>query len=543
MTTSPTTATGPDETSGDGPGDLAIRGTALADRVAGLAEASAAARGRIADALLDDVATAADRATGRLRLSARHTVVAIAGATGSGKSSTYNALTGLELSSVGIRRPTTSWATAVVWGSEGAEELLDWIGIPPRHQTMRDSMLDTRQRDVDATELDGVVLLDLPDHDSTEVSHHLEVDRLVATTDLMVWILDPQKYADAAVHDRYFKKLTTHQDVILVALNHIDTVPVDRRQAMIDDVRRLLAADGLPNVTVLGISAREGIGMDELRGEIRRRVQDKAAMSARVAADLDAAAGRLEAAGGAVPAGSLRAERVRDLEDVVADAAGVSAVVDGIERTVAARARAAVAWPPSALVRRGDDDVSLDAPQIATLDRSAVDTSVRGLVDEVADGVGPAWAGDLRASAAQRLGALGDALSRDLGRIDLADRLPFWVTGIRLLHWLLLLATVGGLGWWVAALVQGTTDDLPAVVGAPLPAVVAVGGLVLGLVLALVGRVLVGGLARSRADAADENLRGVVHGLLDTEVVAPVSREVASYAAFRRGIATARGER
>ena len=31
-----------------------------------------------------------ERATGRLRLSADHTVVAIAGATGSGKSSTFN---------------------------------------------------------------------------------------------------------------------------------------------------------------------------------------------------------------------------------------------------------------------------------------------------------------------------------------------------------------------------------------------------------------------------------------------------------------------
>ena len=45
--------------------------------------------------------------------------------------------------SVGVRRPTTSWATACVWGSDGADELLEWLGIPPRHQTMRDSMLDT----------------------------------------------------------------------------------------------------------------------------------------------------------------------------------------------------------------------------------------------------------------------------------------------------------------------------------------------------------------------------------------------------------------
>ena len=56
-------------------------------------------------------------------------------------------------------------------------------------------MLDTGREDRD---LDGLVLLDLPDHDSTEVAHHLEVDRLVQLADLLVWVLDPQKYADAA---------------------------------------------------------------------------------------------------------------------------------------------------------------------------------------------------------------------------------------------------------------------------------------------------------------------------------------------------------
>ena len=90
--------------------------------------------------------------------------------------------------------------------------------------------------------LDGIVLLDLPDHDSTEVSHHLEVDRLVELADLLVWVLDPQKYADAAIHDRYLAPLASHQDVMLVVLNHIDTVPEARREAMVADVRRLLDA-------------------------------------------------------------------------------------------------------------------------------------------------------------------------------------------------------------------------------------------------------------------------------------------------------------
>ncbi len=66
--------------------------------------------------------------------------------------------------------------------------------------------------------------------------------------------------------------MRTHADVMVVVLNHIDTVPEDRRDAMVDDVRRLLAADGIPDVPVIPISARHGIGIDQLKGEIEKRV-------------------------------------------------------------------------------------------------------------------------------------------------------------------------------------------------------------------------------------------------------------------------------
>lgn len=55
-------------------------------------------------------------------------MVALAGATGSGKSSTLNALTVTHLAAVGVTRPTTSEAMAVSWGTEPPVELLDWLG-------------------------------------------------------------------------------------------------------------------------------------------------------------------------------------------------------------------------------------------------------------------------------------------------------------------------------------------------------------------------------------------------------------------------------
>src|SRR6185436_16062527 len=110
-----------------------------------------------------------NRAAERTALSQEHTVVALAGTTGSGKSSLFNALARLELSQAGFRRPTTSAAHACVWGAHPADALLDWLGIPGDHRFHRDSGLDS-----DDARLRGLVLLDLPDFDSVEDAHRAE---------------------------------------------------------------------------------------------------------------------------------------------------------------------------------------------------------------------------------------------------------------------------------------------------------------------------------------------------------------------------------
>ena len=207
------------------------------------------------------------------RLSGEHTIVALAGATGSGKSSLFNRLTDLDLAGVGVRRPTTSWALACAWGPDGANELLEWMGIPPRHQVSRMSMLD---RSAEDERLDGLVLLDLPDHDSTEVEHHIEMDRLVRYADALVWVLDPQKYADAAIHDRYLRPLAAYRDVTVVVLNQIDRIDYTERAGALEDVRRILDNEGLEGVTLMGTSASRGDGLDELKRELHNRIRAKA---------------------------------------------------------------------------------------------------------------------------------------------------------------------------------------------------------------------------------------------------------------------------
>ena len=544
----------------EGAKKLVTRSSDIGARVEGLATAAEAARGRVADPVVDGAVAVAERAAGRLRLSADHTVVAIAGATGSGKSSTFNALTELELSAVGVRRPTTSWATACVWGREGADELLDWLGIPERHRVTRDSMLSTGHED---GRLHGVVLLDLPDHDSTEVSHHLEVDRLVQLADMMVWVLDPQKYADAAIHDRYLAPLAGHKDVMLVVLNHIDTVPEPRRESMLADVRRLLDADGLTGVPVLAVSAREGWGIEDLKDEIARRVDAKKATRARLAADVRAAAERLQEASGTAKPRTLSRERVAALDDAFAEAAGVPTVVRAVEDSTRIRANRATGWPVTSWFSRFKPDplkrLHLDlgragreltgsartsVPKATGIQRARVDTEVRALADQVTDGMTTPWSNAIRSASVSRLPDLTDGLDRAVATTDLgAAKMPAWAGLVRVLQWLLILTAIGGALWLGAlfgfAYLRLPEPPTPEVGGIAWPTVMLVGGIVLGVLLALVCRLLVGLTARRRARAADRRLRDAISGVSRELVVEPVEAELTAYSRVREGLATA----
>jgi len=545
----------------EGARKLVARESDLGGRIEALRAATEAARGRLDDETVDDAQEVVERAASRLRLSADHTVVAIAGATGSGKSSTFNYLTGLELSAVGVRRPTTSWATACVWGSEGAQELLEWLGIPPRHQTTRDSMLDKSgllAGPREDREMEGVVLLDLPDHDSTEVAHHLEVDRIVKLADLLVWVLDPQKYADAAVHDRYLAPLASHADVMLVVLNHIDTVPAERRASMLEDVRRLLDNDGLQKVPVIAISARHGEGMPELRAEIARRVANKKSNRLRVEADLRAVAGRLNEECGSGKPRSLAASRVQAMEEALAESAGVPTVVSAVERSTRMRAGRATGWPVVSWLSRLRPDpvrrLHLDLgesgkhvarrsrtsiPQASPVQRAKVDTEVRELADDVSAGMTRPWTEALRRASTSRLTEMEDRLDAEISATDLGvARIPIWAGAVRLLQWVLILAAVVGGGWTLALAASGSlgSDAVPELWGIDLPILLLVGGVVAGILLALLCRLLVNMTARKRAAAANRKLRKAVHDVSSELVVAPVERELDAFRTVRTGL-------
>ena len=460
------------------------------------------------------------------------TVVALAGATGSGKSTLFNALSGSEVSTPGVRRPTTGVAHATVWGSadDGSDRLLDWLEVPRRHRREGDPALD------------GLVLLDLPDHDSVRLEHRLEVDRLVGLVDVLVWVLDPQKYADAAVHERYLAPLAGHAGVLLVVLNQVDRLDEPAARACLADLRALLDREGLAATPLLAASGRTGAGLAELRGELARRVTARRAATDRLVADVRASAAALSAhcPEQAGAAGRGRGPGADDLVDALAGAAGVPTVTAAVERSVRRDGTARTGWPlirwtrklrPDPLTRLhlGDERARTSLPVAGSVETARVSTAVRELREDVGEGLAPAWRDELRRTSEVTEARLADALDRAVGGTDLGpDRVPLWQRAAGGLQWLLLVVALAGALWLLGLVVLGffRLDDvlpLPRVEGIPLPTLLVAGGLLAGLLLALVCRPLVALRARRRARTADRRLRAAVREVADDEVLVPMA--------------------
>ncbi|MFY1696921.1 GTPase [Solwaraspora sp. WMMA2101] len=536
----------------------------LVARLTALGRFLRATDGRIPDTRLGAARTLVERAGARLTLSREHTVVALAGATGSGKSSIFNALAGMELSPVGVRRPTTGNAHACVWGPvDGAGELLDWVGVLPRHRFVRESALDG----TDEAGLHGLVLLDLPDFDSVEFGHRLEVDRLLGLVDLVIWVVDPQKYADRVIHRGYLREFHRNRDVTVVVLNQADRLDQSELTRLMADLRRLLDTDELAGVPLLATSAVIPAAMAELRGQLERTVTERQAVLRRLAGDLDAVTDDLGDLVGPVGRAEEEINRgtVRRLSSALADAAGVPTVAQAVESAYRQRAAAATGWPvsrawhrlrPDPLLRlhllgsrRADGPpgapsdgpadppaplavTSLPAPSAAQ--RAAVDLAVRGLAEQAGSQLPAPWPAAVTAAARSQTADLPDALDRAVGAADLApvDR-PLWWRAVGAVQWLVTAAAAAGLGWLLVGFVVRVLGlpalEYPAVGVVPVPTVLLLGGLLGGVLVGLLIRPVTGWAARRARRRAEDRLYDAVADVARRHVVAPVRAVLAAH--------------
>jgi GTP-binding protein EngB required for normal cell division len=291
----------------------------LRARTQDLAEALSIAGPRLDDTTSRRVQSAVDGVRERLSLGVDHTVVALAGGTGSGKSSLFNKISRLTFADVGVKRPTTARVTACSWSGD-AEALLDWIGVERERRITQSGELDAEE-----AELNGLVLLDLPDHDSIEPSHREVVDRVLPLVDLLVWVVDPQKYADDALHSGYLKDSVGSESSMVVLLNQVDAVPAGQRENLLGDLRRLLQDDGLDGVYVHAVSARTGEGLSQVYELLEEACARRSVAAGRAAAELDAASALLLSQTAAEVPWQLEPAVGRELGAFV-DATGLDAV-------------------------------------------------------------------------------------------------------------------------------------------------------------------------------------------------------------------------
>ncbi|MEU6080766.1 GTPase [Streptomyces sp. NPDC047108] len=567
-------------------------GRGLRQRLEALRELVGLSRARLEPGALAEPSRVLDEAAARHRLSLGHTVVAIAGASGSGKSTLFNALAGTILSEAGVRRPTTSSPMACTW-AEGADGLLDRLGIPPR--------LRRRPQRIHDTGLRGLVLIDLPDHDSAVAGRREQVDRLLGLVDAVVWVVDPEKYADAVLHERYLRPLAGYSEVTFVVLNQVDRLPGDATDQVLDDLRRLLDEDGLalgehgePGATVLPISALTGEGVGELRRRLGQFVSEGGAAERRLIADVDGAAERLRSVYMAKGRPGLTEQARADFEDRLADAVGAVAAGQAAERewlryaelacgapsahmrrryeakrtaeSVSAPGSVSVPEPgrggaksrfrlggrakgaaPSDATTAGDEmlpppaqavpgeRVAGEAGDEAALPvpstaRAIVEQAVRTLTDEASAGLPDAWAQSVREAAARGGTRLPDALDQAAAAQAAGTARP------------------AGPGWWrIASTLQGLLLAVQvlcalwlvaSVVGGPgnswiLPAVLMGIGVVGGPALAWCCRAAARGPARRYGQDAERRLRGAAASCGRARVLEPVAAELLRYRELR----------
>ncbi|MFF8425803.1 YfjP family GTPase [Streptomyces sp. NPDC016566] len=519
------------------PAPLAYDGP-LRSRLDALRELVGLSRTRLDIRTLAEAGRVLDEATARRKLSGRHTVVAIAGATGSGKSQLFNALAGVAISETGVRRPTTAAPIACSW-SDGAASLIDRLGIPGR----------LRRRPVQSAEaegqLRGLVLIDLPDHDSAAVEHRTQVDRILKLVDAVIWVVDPEKYADAVLHERYLRPMAGHAEVMFVVLNQIDRLPGEATDQVLDDLRRLLDEDGValgeygePGATVLALSALTGDGIGDLREALGEFVTERGAAARRVAADVDAAAEELRPVYVTGRRIGLSEEAREEFAARLAAAVGATAAGEAAERAWLRNANRACGTPWLRLYRWYQDRggpttgrvrVRAQTDEEATA-RQRVEQAVRTVADRASAGLPTPWAAAVREAAARGSQGLPEALDELAARAGMPPGRPprpgWWPVAVLVQAAMTLLQVVGGL--WLAGQIAGFMAPNLGV-----PVLLMVCGIVGGPLVEWGCRMAARGPARRYGMEAERRLREAASSCGRARVLDPVAAELLRYREVR----------
>ena len=603
----------------------AVATSPFARSVASLKDAISYGEGRVPETVLLDAAETLERLSQRRELSTEHTVIGFFGATGSGKSTLFNAIAGQNIALSAPTRPTTSTVQAAIWEAEGSEELLDWLGIDkrvyPQTQALAaegeategneaggnnksaggvaapnavtepaPGLFNRIRRAVGGrgemrTRTGGLILLDMPDFDSVTTTNRDLAARMMRYVDVLVWVVDPQKYADAVIHRDFMVPLAASGAQALCVLNQADKLAPAEVPAVLASLTRLLQAEGTEAhllAAPIAVSARTGEGVDVLRDLLAQVAAAKSLSLQRTDAQLHATASQLRTyAGGegTVLAGAYALDAEQKLVKACYSSSQAEQVLQAATASYRRAAGQHTGWiltrwmsrlkaDPLRRLHLGQQDetkstskaeksagmlgsdsenapelVASSLPPLSAAQKAGMANAVRQYSKQMANRIDEPWKRSIKEAALSREAELPELLERDMMRIDYGlgrTRAP-WVI-FNALQWIALLSALVGVGWLTLisgmAYLQIQLPLAPTPEGSPvpLPTLLLLLGVLLGIASAGVGRLLTAMGSRYYARKLRGRLQTGVEKAVQSCVVAPVQQEAKRLNAYRKAL-------
>ena len=603
----------------------AVATSPFARSVASLKDAISYGEGRVPETVLLDAAETLERLSQRRELSTEHTVIGFFGATGSGKSTLFNAIAGQNIALSAPTRPTTSTVQAAIWEAEGSEELLDWLGINkrvyPQTQALAaegeategneaggnnksaggvaapnavtepaPGLFNRIRRAVGGrgemrTRTGGLILLDMPDFDSVTTTNRDLAARMMRYVDVLVWVVDPQKYADAVIHRDFMVPLAASGAQALCVLNQADKLAPAEVPAVLASLTRLLQAEGTEAhllAAPIAVSARTGEGVDVLRDLLAQVAAAKSLSLQRTDAQLHATASQLRTyAGGegTVLAGAYALDAEQKLVKACYSSSQAEQVLQAATASYRRAAGQHTGWILTRWMSRlkadplrrlhlgqqeetksaskaeksagmlGSDSenapelVASSLPPLSAAQKAGMANAVRQYSKQMAARIDEPWKRSMKEAALSREAELPELLERDMVRIDYGlgrTRAP-WVI-FNALQWIALLSALVGVGWLTLisgmAYLQIQLPPAPTPEGSPvpLPTLLLLLGILLGIASAGVGRLLTAMGSRYYARRLRGRLQTGMEKAVQSCVVAPVQQEAKRLNAYRKAL-------
>ena len=602
----------------------AVATSPFARSVASLKDAISYGEGRVPETVLLDAAATLERLSQRRELSTEHTVIGFFGATGSGKSTLFNAIAGQNIALSAPTRPTTSTVQAAIWEAEGSEELLDWLGIDkrvyPQTQALAaegeasdgngagkhnkaggaaapnavtepaPGLFNRIRRAVGGrgemrTRTGGLILLDMPDFDSVTTTNRDLAARMMRYVDVLVWVVDPQKYADAVIHRDFMVPLAASGAQALCVLNQADKLAPAEVPAVLASLTRLLQAEGTEAhllAAPIAVSARTGEGVDVLRDLLAQVAAAKSLSLQRTDAQLHATASQLRTyAGGegTVLAGAYALDAEQKLVKACYSSSQAEQVLQAATASYRRTAGQHTGWILTRWMSRlkadplrrlhlglqeetkstskaeksagmlGSDSenapelVASSLPPLSAAQKAGMANAVRQYSKQMAARIDEPWKRSMKEAALSREAELPELLERDMVRIDYGlgrTRAP-WVI-FNALQWIALMSALVGVGWLTLisgmAYLQIQLPPAPTPEGSPvpLPTLLLLLGILLGIASAGVGRLLTAMGSRYYARKLRGRLQTGMEKAVQSCVVAPVQQEAKRLNAYRKAL-------